>query len=71
MPSLEFIRREIEYRRGQVGRRRRDILKLQRAGISIASAEEIPQRVLDKIDVLCTQRDLLKSSIPRRPLLSS
>lgn len=63
MPSLEFVRREIEYMRGQVGRQRKDILRLQRAGISTASAEELLQRMLDKIDGLCAQRDKLKAEL--------
>lgn len=65
MPSLEFVRREIEYMRGQVGRQRKEILTLQRAGIPTASAEELLQRMLDKIDGLCVQRDKLKAEIPR------
>lgn len=50
MPSLEFIRREIEYMRGQVRRQRGDILKLQRAGIPTASAEELLQRMLTAVN---------------------
>jgi hypothetical protein len=57
MPSLEFVRREIEYMRVQVRRQRKDILRLQRAGISTTSAEELLQRMLDKIDGVCAQRD--------------
>ena len=58
---LEHVRSEIEYMRGQVGRQRREILLLQRAGISTASAEALLQRMLDKIDVLCAERDKLKA----------
>jgi hypothetical protein len=64
MPDLEFIRREIEYMRVQVGRQRKDILKLQRAGISTASAELLLQRMLAKIDSLCAERDRLKKVAP-------
>ena len=39
MPSLEFIRVEIEHMRVQVGRQRKEILQLQRAGITTAPAE--------------------------------
>jgi hypothetical protein len=65
MPSLEFVRREIEYMRGQVGRQRREILTLHRAGISTAAAEELLQRMLDNIDGLCTERDKLKAKFQR------
>ncbi|MGY3609009.1 MULTISPECIES: hypothetical protein [unclassified Bradyrhizobium] len=64
MPDLEFVRREIEYMRVQVGRQRNDILKLQRAGICSASAELLLQRMLAKIDTLCTERDRLKKVAP-------
>lgn len=39
MPDLEFIRGQIEHMRVQVGRQRKEILTLQRAGIPAASAE--------------------------------
>jgi hypothetical protein len=65
MPSLEFVRREIEYMRGQVGRQRKEILTLQRAGIPTTSSEELLQRMLDKIDGLCAQREKLKAELPR------
>ena len=39
MPDIDFIRNEIERMRTQVGRQRKEILQLQRAGISTASAE--------------------------------
>ena len=40
MPTLEFLRSEIERMRVQVGRQRKEILQLQRAGIPTRSAEE-------------------------------
>jgi hypothetical protein len=46
--------------RVQVGRQRKDILKLQRAGICTASAELLLQRMLAKIDGLCDERERLK-----------
>jgi hypothetical protein len=46
--------------RTQVGKQRKEILQLQRAGISTASAEILLQRMHDKIDSLCVQRDKLK-----------
>jgi hypothetical protein len=64
MPDLEFIRREIEYMRVQVGRQRKDILNLQRAGIPTASAEILLERMLAKIDTLCSERDRLKKAAP-------
>jgi hypothetical protein len=39
--------------RVQVGRQRKEILHLQRAGISTASAELLLGRMLAKIDGLC------------------
>lgn len=65
MPDLDFIRGEIEHMRLQVGRQRKEILQLQRAGISTASAETLLQRMLDNIDGLCAQRDKLKADLPR------
>lgn len=64
MPDLELIRGEIERYRAQVGRQRRELLQLQRAGISTASAEALLQRMLDKIDALCAERDRLKARQP-------
>ena len=37
--GLDHVRSEIEHMRVQVGRQRKEILQLQRAGISTASAE--------------------------------
>lgn len=64
MPDLEFIRGEIEHMRLQVGRQRKEILQLQRAGISTASAETLLQSMQDKIDALCAERDRLKADQP-------
>lgn len=65
MPDLEFVRREIEYMRAQIGRQRKEILTLQRAGISTTSAETLLQRMLNKVDELCAQRDRLKKEQPK------
>jgi len=46
--------------RVQVGRQRREILQLQRAGMSTAAAALLLQRMLAKIDGLCDERDRLK-----------
>ena len=62
--QLETIRAEIERMRAQVGRQRKEILQLQRAGISTASAEALLQRMLDRIDGFCIERDRLKKQLP-------
>ena len=58
--GLDHVRSEIEHMRVQVGRQRKQILHLQRAGISTASAELLLGRMLAKIDGLCDERDRLK-----------
>ncbi|MET3844072.1 hypothetical protein [Bradyrhizobium sp. OAE829] len=65
MPSLDHIRAEIDYMRLQLGRQRKDILSLQRAGIPTASAEMLLQRMQAKIEGLCMQRDQLKAERPK------
>ena len=64
MPDINHIRGEIDRRRAQVLRQRGEIRQLQRAGISTASAEALLERMLNKIDELCKQRDLLKKELP-------
>lgn len=66
MPDIDFIRAEIERRRAQVGRQRREILALQKAGVSTGSAEALLERMLDKVDELCAERDRLKAATPIR-----
>jgi hypothetical protein len=58
--GIEHVRSEIEHMRVQVGRQRREILQLQRAGISTASAELLLGRMHAKIDDLCAERERLK-----------
>ena len=58
--GLDHVRSEIEHMRVQVGRQRREILQLQRAGLSSAAAELLLGRMLAKIEDLCDQRDRLK-----------
>jgi hypothetical protein len=58
--GLDHVRSEIENMRVQVGRQRKEILQLQRAGISTASAELLLERMLAKIGGLCEERDRLK-----------
>jgi hypothetical protein len=57
MPTLEYLRSEIERMRSQVSRQRKEILQLQRAGLSTASAETLLGRMLSKVDDLCAERD--------------
>jgi hypothetical protein len=68
MPDLDDIRGEIERMRVQVGRQRKEILALQRAGIPTASAELLLARMLAKIDDLCARRDRLKKEQPVRKM---
>ena len=60
--KLNFLRRDIEHRRKQIGRQRRDILQLQRLGIPTASAEALLERMLAKVDELCAERDRLRAA---------
>ena len=64
MPDIHFIRAEIDRMRVQVGRQRKEILSLQRAGIGTASAEALLSRMLAKVDDLCAKRDTLKADEP-------
>ena len=61
----DFIHGEIERMRSQVHRQRGEIRNLQRAGISSASPEAPLERMLNKIDELCAERDKLKKDQPR------
>lgn len=65
MPDLDFIRADIEFMRVQVGRLRKEILQLQRAGISTASAESLLQRMQTKIEGLCAERERLTAEMPK------
>jgi hypothetical protein len=58
--GLDHVRSEIEHMRVQVGRQRREILQLQRAGLSTAAAELLLGRMHAKIDDLCAERERLK-----------
>ena len=70
MPDIEFVRGEIQRTRLQVLRHRREIMQLQRAGLPTTSAEALLDRMLNKIDDLCAERDRLKreQQRPRRKL---
>ena len=65
MPTLEYLRSEIERMRAQIGRQRKEILQLQRAGVGTASAEALLSRMQAKVDDLCVQRDELKKAEPQ------
>ena len=62
--GLDHIRSEIEHMRVEVSRQRKEILQLQRAGISTVAAEALLRRMLDEIDALCGERDRLKKQMP-------
>ena len=47
--GLDHVRPEIEHMRVQVGKQRKEILQLQRAGLSTASAELLLGRMYAKI----------------------
>jgi hypothetical protein len=64
MLDIEFVRGEIARLRLQVLLQRREIAQLQRAGIPSSSAEALLERMLNKIDDLCAQRDRLKQGQP-------
>jgi hypothetical protein len=55
--DLAYIRNEIELRRRQILRQRKEIQALQRAGFPTQSAEELLARMLSKVDDLCIERD--------------
>jgi hypothetical protein len=64
--DLSSIRADIEQRRYQISRQRKEILDLQRAGISTKSAEELLARMLAKVDELCAVRDRLVGESRRK-----
>jgi hypothetical protein len=57
MSDLNFIRAEIENRRRQLSRQRKEIQTLEKTGISTASAEELLGRMMAKMIELCAERD--------------
>jgi hypothetical protein len=63
--GLDHLRSEIAFMRVQVSRQRKEILQLQRTGIPTTSGEALLQRMLDKIDGLCAERDRLKAELPK------
>lgn len=65
MPTLEYLRSEIHRMQSQVGRQRKEILELQRAGIGTASAEALLARMQAKVDDLRVQRDQMNKAEPQ------
>ena len=70
MPDIGFVRGEIQRTRLQALRHRKEVMQLQRAGLPTSSAEALLDRMLNKIDDLCAERDRLKreQQRPRRKL---
>jgi phage shock protein A len=62
--QLDSLRSAIERMRVRVHRQRGEIRQLQRAGIPTASAEALLERMLNKIDDMCAERDRLKKEQP-------
>jgi len=63
MPEFKYIKSEVDRMRGQV-KLRQDILQLQRAGLSIASAELLLRRMPPTICSLWEHLDELKKDLP-------
>ncbi|QDM27557.1 hypothetical protein FNL56_16590 [Tardiphaga sp. vice304] len=57
--GLDATRNEIEHMRRQITRQRKDMLRLQRAGIDIGAAETLLARMQEKVDGLVAERDTL------------
>jgi hypothetical protein len=64
--GLDHIRNEIELMRRQILRQRKEIQSLQRAEISTVSADALLQRMQDKVDGLCVERDRLVGESRRK-----
>jgi hypothetical protein len=57
--GLDQIKAEIEHMRVQIKRQQKDILQLQRAGISTKSALDLLERMHNKVDELIGERNRL------------
>ena len=62
--ELEHVRSEIEHMRVQAGAPAQGSLQLE-GRYPTASAEALLQRMLDKIDGLCAERDRLRAELPK------
>jgi hypothetical protein len=65
MPDIDHTRNEIERMRIQVGRQRKEILQLQRGWHFHGLGRGLLERMLNKIDTLCAERDKLRTPEPR------
>jgi len=57
--GLDHIKAEIARMRVQIKRQQKDISSLQKAGITTGSAVALLERMQDKVDGLCQERDRL------------
>jgi hypothetical protein len=64
MPDIADVRAQIEHMRRQVQRQRGEIRQLRTAGIPSGSADGLLDRMFNKIDDLCAERDRLKKEQP-------
>jgi hypothetical protein len=64
--DLSVLDSEIELMRRQIAKQRKEILSLQRAGASTASADQLVTRMKAKIDGLRKQRGLLTTDDRRK-----
>jgi len=64
MADLASVRAGIDHARKLVDRQRRDILALQRSGISTADAELVLSLQLARLDGLIGERDRLRAAHP-------
>ncbi len=60
MPDLDQVKVDFEHMRVQIGRQRKEMLQLQKAGIPTTSAEALLERMLAKVDGLVELRNRLK-----------
>jgi hypothetical protein len=58
--KLADVRRDIEYRRKQILRQRKEIHALEQAGVSTQSAEELLGKMVWKVEQLRIERARLK-----------
>lgn len=64
MQTLDLIRDEIVHMRVRVERHRREIFRLQAAGLDVASTEALIDRMQAKIAELCVRRNDLRKAVP-------
>ena len=64
MLKFDYVRNEIELMRVHVHRQRDEIYQLQREGIPTASAEDLLDRMLKRVDEMSAERARLKNVQP-------